>query len=184
MARKRATDRNLLCEESNDDRLDRASGWEFSLRPHGDPRQRPSLPQREETRRLHRPLAPPQPVRQRCARSRAWSGPRQPWRPPCTAHPKCPALSQRASPLHQGGSRLLPKKNRNMAAAAVPRKLTVAIWHLLNGHFTPLLELDNHLQIKLLRLASVLGKDTLKQLGFDDRRAFVQATFKKIQLST
>lgn len=94
------------------------------------------------------------------------------------------ALAQRASPLHKWGWRLLMKKNRNMAVAAVARKLTVAIWHLLMGHFTPLLELNDHLQTKLLRLATVLGKAHLKELGYPDRKAFVDQTFLKIQLST
>ena len=94
------------------------------------------------------------------------------------------ALSQRGSPLHQWGWKLLLKKNRNMAAAAVARKLTVAIWHLLRGHFTPLLELNDHLQTKLLRLATLLGKPILKELGYPDRQSFVEQTFLKIQQST
>lgn len=94
------------------------------------------------------------------------------------------ALAQRGSPLHKWGWRLLLKKNRNMAVAAVARKLTVAIWHLLMGHFTPLLELTDHLQTKLLRLATVLGKTTLQELGFAHRKAFVEKTFLNIQLST
>ena len=94
------------------------------------------------------------------------------------------AMIQRNSPLHQWGWKLAMKKNRNMAVAAVARKLTVAIWHLLKGHFTPLLELSKHLTTKLLHLATLLGKENLKGAGFENRNEFIQHFFKKIQLST
>ena len=76
------------------------------------------------------------------------------------------------------------EKNRNVAVAAVARKLTVAIWHLLKGHFTPLLELSKQLETKLLHLATVLGKANLIEAGFNCRNEFIQYYFKKIQLST
>jgi transposase len=94
------------------------------------------------------------------------------------------ALEQRASPLHKWGWKLALRKHRNHAVAALARKLTVAIWHLLMGHFTPLVEATQHLTTKLLKLATVLGRDTLRQLGFPDRQAFVDQQIKLIQLST
>lgn len=94
------------------------------------------------------------------------------------------ALNQRNSPLHKWGWKLLLRKNRNLAAAAVARKLVVAIWHLLNGHYTPMLEINSHLEQKLLRLATVLGKPILTELGYDNRAHFTQEIFKKIQLTT
>lgn len=94
------------------------------------------------------------------------------------------ALIQRDSPLHKWGWKLLIKKHRNQAAVAVARKLVVSIWHLLMGHFTPLLEATGHLVAKLLKLSTVLGKDTLKAMGFANRDAFVQNQIQSIQLST
>ena len=94
------------------------------------------------------------------------------------------ALIQRDSPLHKWGWKLLMKKHRNEAAVAVARKLTVSIWHLLMGHFTPLVEATEHLHAKLLKLATVIGKDGLAALGFANREAFVTAQIKSIQLST
>lgn len=93
------------------------------------------------------------------------------------------ALLQRHSPWHPWGWKLLVKKHRNQAAAAIARKITVSVWHLLMGHFTPLLEVTDHLRTKLLRLATVLGQDALQSLGFDDRDAFVETQIKSIQLS-
>jgi len=94
------------------------------------------------------------------------------------------ALIQRQSPWHKWGWKLLVKKHRNQAAAAIARKIIVSVWHLLMGHFTPLIEATDHLRVKLLRLATVVGKDGIKSLGFNDREAFVQAQIKSIQLST
>lgn len=93
------------------------------------------------------------------------------------------ALSQRTSPFHKWGWKIAVRKHRNEAVAAVARKLTVSIWHLLMGHFTPLVEATEHLRTKLLRLATVIGKEGIKALGFDDRDAFVEAQIKSIQLS-
>ena len=94
------------------------------------------------------------------------------------------ALNQRQSPLHKWGWRLLVRKSRNQAVAAVARKLTVSIWHLLMGHFTPLVEATEHLHTKLLKLATLLGKDVLRQLGYEDRESFVQRQIKQLQLTT
>jgi transposase len=94
------------------------------------------------------------------------------------------ALTQRGSPLHKWGWKLVVRKHRNQAVAAIARKLAVSIWHLLMGHFTPLVEASEHLTAKLLKLATLLGKTALRQLGYDDRDAFVTAQIEKIQLST
>ena len=76
------------------------------------------------------------------------------------------------------------KKHRHLAVAAVARKLTVSIWHLLMGHFTPLVEAGEHLRTKLLKLATLLGKDALRTMGFDHRTAWVNHQIQSIQLST
>lgn len=92
------------------------------------------------------------------------------------------ALNQRQSPLHSWGWKLLLKKNRNIAVAAVARKLTTAIWHLLKGHFTPMVELDNHLETKLTRIASLLGAEDLRAMGYRSRIEFVKEIYQKMQL--
>lgn len=73
------------------------------------------------------------------------------------------------------------KKTLNEVAVAVARKLTVSVWHLLMGHFTPLVEATDHLRVKLPKLATVIGKDGLRSLGFDNRDAFVDAQIKSIK---
>jgi transposase len=93
------------------------------------------------------------------------------------------AMNQKSSPLHKWGWKLTMKKNRNIAVVAVARKLVTAIWHLLKGHFTPLLEMNQHLQTKLMKLATLLGKDRLNQMGFERRQHFLDHHFKLIQQS-
>jgi transposase len=94
------------------------------------------------------------------------------------------AMKQKSSPLHRWGWKLAVKKHHNQAIAAIARKLAVAIWHLLKGHFTPLIEAGAHLTTKLYKLATVLGRETLRSLGFEDRDAWVNQQIKLIQLTT
>jgi len=94
------------------------------------------------------------------------------------------AMDQKNSPLHKWGWRLAIKKGRNIAVAAVARKLTTAIWHLLMGHFTPILEMNEHLKTKLMKMGTLLGKEKLREMGFEKRASFVDHHFEKIQLST
>lgn len=95
------------------------------------------------------------------------------------------ALTQRTSPLHKWGWKLTMKKDcKNIAVAAVARKLTVAIWHLLRGHFTPVLEMNHQIKTKLLKIATTLGKTKISEMGFKNRSAFIEHHFKIIQLNT
>lgn len=94
------------------------------------------------------------------------------------------ALNYKNSPLHKWGWKLVLKKNRNIAVAAVARKLVTAIWHLLKGHFTPLLEMSKQLQTKLTTISGVLGKETLKEMGFRMKNEFVLNYFEKIKFTT
>lgn len=94
------------------------------------------------------------------------------------------AMKQKASPLHRWAWKLAIKKHHNQAVAAVARKLVIAIWHLLRGHFSPLVEVGDHLTTKLYKLATILGRETLRSLGFKDREEWVNQQIKLIQLTT
>lgn len=72
----------------------------------------------------------------------------------------------RATPLGQWGWKLFARKGeRNMAVAAVARKLAVQAWHLLCGNPPTALEPDKSTLLKLQRLAVTLGKKLRAQLG-------------------
>src|SRR5258708_37127 len=85
------------------------------------------------------------------------------------------ALNQKKSPLHRWGWKLcLRKTNKNIAVAAIARKLTVSIWYLLRGLFAPLEQIDDTLRVKLVKLATAIGIKTIKDLGYPSKTAFIQ----------
>ncbi len=66
--------------------------------------------------------------------------------------------SGRNNPLSQWGWKLFARKgNRNIAVAAIARKLLVQVWHLLHGNPTLAVESDTSFRIKLQKLAVALG---------------------------
>jgi transposase len=76
------------------------------------------------------------------------------------------AILRSKHPLAKWGKKLLARKDSiNLAAGAVARKLTVAIWHLMMGRWTPLEEIDERLAIKVGKIITSVGAKGLKQLG-------------------
>src|SRR4029079_17190458 len=75
---------------------------------------------------------------------------------------------------------LARKVARNLAVAAVARKLTVAIWYLMMGRWTPLEEIDDLLSRKVGKIISQVGAPALKKLGKTrkDLRNQMEATLK------
>lgn len=70
------------------------------------------------------------------------------------------------SPLAAWGKKLMARKSSvNLAVAAVARRLTVAIWYLLKGKWSPLQELEQPLKQKLGKILSRVGSQGLAALG-------------------
>src|SRR5262245_21060578 len=68
------------------------------------------------------------------------------------------AILRTHSPLAQWGRKLLGRKGEiKLVVAAVARKLTVAIWYLLMGGWSPVEEIDARLAMKLSRMITVVG---------------------------
>jgi hypothetical protein len=67
---------------------------------------------------------------------------------------------------------LLPPLVPCTATSAVARKLTVAVWHVMQGHWNQTLEETTTLMTKLTKLATELGVPTLKELGYATKTAF------------
>jgi transposase len=85
------------------------------------------------------------------------------------------ALNQRSSPLHTWGWKLcLRKSHKNVAIAAIARKLTVSIWYMMRGLFAPLKQVDVTLRAKLGKIATDIGVKKLRQLGYQTKKAFIQ----------
>ena len=71
----------------------------------------------------------------------------------------------RATALGQWGWKLFARKgNRNVAVAALARKLLVQVWHMLSGNPPTALETDKSFTLKLHKLAVVLGKPLRHEL--------------------
>lgn len=83
--------------------------------------------------------------------------------------------------LARWGKRLLAKKSScNLAVAAVARKLTVAVWYLLMGRWTPLGEIEGRLQIKVGKIIGQIGVQRLQALG-QKSADLRQAAYAKLQ---
>ncbi len=76
------------------------------------------------------------------------------------------------NPLQKWGLSVALRRGQNKAAVAVARKLTVAVWHVLQGHWNKTLEETTTLLTKLTKLATELGVSTLKELGYASKVAF------------
>jgi transposase len=70
------------------------------------------------------------------------------------------------TPLARWGKKLLARKSSvSLAVAAIARKLTVAVWYLLMGRWTPLEEIDEQLCLKVSKIIGHIGPEALRQLG-------------------
>lgn len=75
----------------------------------------------------------------------------------------------RATAMGQWGWKLFARKgNRNVAVAAIARKLLVQVWHILWGNPPTALESDKSFMLKLHKLAVSLGSSLRRELGFGD----------------
>ncbi len=75
-------------------------------------------------------------------------------------------LRSRDSGLAWWGKRLLARKGPiNLVAAAVARKMTVAVWYLMMGRWTPLEQIDARFSNKLGKIITQVGLNALESLG-------------------
>ena len=72
------------------------------------------------------------------------------------------------------GRALTYRKGRNIAAIAVARKLTVYIWYLMRGFFTPLQDLSASFRTKLQKLAVDMGTELRRDLGYKTIKEFIR----------
>jgi transposase len=87
------------------------------------------------------------------------------------------AILRSTHPLAKWGKKLLARKGSvNLAAGAVARRLTVAIWYLMMGRWTPLEQIDERLALKVGKIISSVGPNHLKILG-KTRKAFRTQTY-------
>jgi len=91
------------------------------------------------------------------------------------------AIMRSKHPLAKWGQKLLRRKGAlNLAVGAVARKLTVAVWYLMMGRWTPLEEIDERLALKVGKLITSVGTKGLKQLG-KTRKAFREEIYQSLK---
>jgi len=85
------------------------------------------------------------------------------------------------TPLARWGKKLLATKGSvNLAVAAIARKLTVAVWYLMMGRWTPLEEIDTRLVLKIGKMISSVGQPGLARLG-KPRKAYRQEIYDTLK---
>jgi hypothetical protein len=72
-------------------------------------------------------------------------------------------LRSSRSPLAQWGKKLMGRKGqKNLAVAAVARKLTVSVWYLMKGRWTPLEEVEASLALKVGKIIGQVKPEALR----------------------
>jgi transposase len=85
------------------------------------------------------------------------------------------------TPLARWGKKLLATKGSvNLAVAAIARKLTVAVWYLMRGRWTPLEEVDARLAIKVGKMIGSVGQPGLQALG-KTRKAYREEIYQRLK---
>jgi transposase len=83
-------------------------------------------------------------------------------------------MAPASNQLATWGRALTYRKGRNIAAIAVARKLTVYIWYLLRGFFTPLQNLSTSFRTKLQKLAVEIGTAERRKMGYQTIKEFIR----------
>lgn len=85
------------------------------------------------------------------------------------------------TPLAQWGKKLLARKGQiNLVVAAIARKLTVGVWYLMSGRWTPLEEIDEPLALKVGKIISQIGAAGLEKLN-KTRKTFREEIFQSLK---
>jgi transposase len=86
----------------------------------------------------------------------------------------------RATTLGQWGWKLFARKgNRNVAVAALARKLLVQVWHMLSGNPPIALETDKSFTLKLHKLAVAVGAPLRHELQLGDTLSACTRTLRR-----
>lgn len=86
------------------------------------------------------------------------------------------AMNRIDHPLHKWGWRLcLRKGHRNIAVVAVARKIAVALWHLMMGHMTPLVEKENipSIRERISKLVAAVGFQNYRSRGYPSKALLI-----------
>jgi transposase len=90
-------------------------------------------------------------------------------------------LRSSTTQLAKWGKKLLARTSqKNLAVAAMARKLTVAVWYLMMGLWTQLEEVPPCLAIKVSKMIGSVGRQELKRLG-KTRKAYREQIYEALK---
>lgn len=83
--------------------------------------------------------------------------------------------------LARWGKKLLARKGQiNLVVAAIARRLTVAVWYLMMGRWTPLEEVDQKLEVKINKMLTEVGATQVKASA-KSRKQWKEEAFEKLK---
>jgi transposase len=75
---------------------------------------------------------------------------------------------------HKWAVALKMRRGTNVAVAALARKMVVSIWYLLKGLMVPMKEATPQIAVKMNKIAAVIGRNRLREMGYETASLFVQ----------
>lgn len=91
-------------------------------------------------------------------------------------------LRSSKTPVAKWGKKLLVRKGSvNLAVAAIARKLTVAVWHLMMGRWTQLEEIDQPLKLKVTKIVSQVGKRRVLDKSGKTQKTWRKEAFERLK---
>jgi len=72
----------------------------------------------------------------------------------------------------QWGLKTAARKGRNVAICGLARKMAIAAWYQLNGHRTNIHIPERNLNVKIQKISVEIGKEVLKEIGYESPMAF------------
>ena len=86
--------------------------------------------------------------------------------------------------LRKWGYSLMCRKNKNIAVAAVARKLVIAVWYLMRGVLPEIIDITKEIKQKMKKIADELGLDIIKAMGYRAPAEFIKEYTECLLLKT
>lgn len=89
------------------------------------------------------------------------------------AHSVLKSKNAAGAALKKWGLALMKRRNKLVAAAAIARKIAVAVWYAMKGFLPDILEGEEIIRAKLRKIASELTQAVIKTLGYKNVGDFI-----------
>lgn len=94
------------------------------------------------------------------------------------------ATGNNTGSLQAWGVKLMMRKGKKLAVAAVARKMVVACWYILKGIFKKSLCSKKSIECKIQKIATDLGKEMIREMGYDSNKKFREHFYEMLILET